>query len=502
MATAKHSSFPACVGGLNDRESVVAMPKEDAVKLVNWWVQPAYISTRKGHVPHVTGFTFPVETIMEYAAQDGTNKIFAASGSGIYDVTTAGVVGAAAVSGLNSARWQESMITTPGGSFLICVNGVDTPRLYNGTAWSTASITGASNLVHVNLFKNRLFFTQQNSLELAFLPVLSVSGAATVLPLGSIFRRGGYIMACYSWTLDAGAGSDDHLVVISSKGEIAVYSGTDPSNANSWNLVGVYYVGAPIGRRCGIKYAGDLIINCFGGIFPLSKALLSATIDKRNALTDKIQNTVAEEMTFYNQNFGWQMCLFEEANMLILNVPKGNGSNYQYAQNTITGAWTRFEGWDAECWLYSRDGLFYGDSTSVQKAWQGNTDNGAQIQSDVIMSYQYFGDIATNKYFTMVKPFLLSNGSPSILYGLCGDFKETEPEGVFNYEAPTGMVWGTMYWGTMVWGGSMNSITSGWHTVGVVANAAALRLKVQNNGSEVRFMNVSHVHNHGGILNY
>jgi hypothetical protein len=183
MATAKHSSFPACVGGLNDRESVVAMPKEDAVKLVNWWVQPAYISTRKGHVPHVTGFTFPVETIMEYAAQDGTNKIFAASGSGIYDVTTAGVVGAAAVSGLNSARWQESMITTPGGSFLICVNGVDTPRLYNGTAWSTASITGASNLVHVNLFKNRLFFTQQNSLELAFLPVLSVSGAATVLPL-------------------------------------------------------------------------------------------------------------------------------------------------------------------------------------------------------------------------------------------------------------------------------------------------------------------------------
>jgi len=501
---AKHTSFPAPIGGLNDRESIVAMPKEDAVKLTNWWVQPAFISTRKGRTPHVTGFTSPVETIMEYASENGANKIFAASGSRIYDATTAGTVGTAVVSGLSNARWQESMITTAGGSFLVAVNGEDLPRVYNGTTWSTMSINHANpaDLVHVCLFKNRLFFTEKNSLEIHYLPVLSIGGNSAAFPLGSVFRRGGYIMACYTWTLDAGAGSDDHLVIISSKGEIAVYSGTDPSDVNSWALVGVYYVGAPIGRRCGIKYAGDLIVNCFGGVFPLSKALLSATIDKRNALTDKIQNTVAEEMTFYNGNFGWQMCLFEEANMLLLNVPKGNGSNYQYAQNTITGAWTKFDGWDAQCWLYSRDGLFYGDSTSIQKAWQGNLDDTAPIQADVLMSYQYFGDVASNKYFTMVKPYLLANGSPSILYGLCGDFKETEPEGQFAYESPVGMVWGDMYWGTMVWGGGMTPITSGWHTVGVIANAAALRLKVQNNGSEVRLMNVSHVHNHGGILNY
>jgi hypothetical protein len=504
MATAKHTSLPASVGGLNDRDSIVAMPKEDAVKLINWWPYPSYIGTRKGRTPHVTGFSSPVETLMEYAAEDGSNKFFAASGTGIYDVTTAGAVGSPVVSGLANARWQETMITTAGGSFLVACNGQDTPRVYNGSTWANISVTGvtSTSLVHVCLFKNRLYFTEKNSLEIWYLPTLSIGGAAAAFPLGSVFRRGGYVMACYTWTLDAGNGSDDHLVIVSSKGEIAVYRGTDPSSASDWGLVGVYYVGEPVGRRCGIKYGGDLIVNCLGGVFPLSKALLSATIDKRNALTDKIQNTVSEEMNFYSENFGWQLCLFEESNMLILNVPKGNGSNYQYAQNTITGAWTKFEGWDASCWLYSRDGLFYGDSTSVQKAWQGNLDDTAPIQADLIMSYQYFGDLATNKYFTMVKPYLMANGSPSILYGLCADFKETEPEGTFVYEAPTGMVWGSMYWGTMVWGGGMNTITSGWHTVGTIANAAALRLKVQNNGSEVRLMNVSHVHNHGGILTY
>ncbi len=504
MATAKHTSLPAPVGGLNARDSVVAMPKEDAVKLTNWFAYPSYVGTRKGRKPHVTGFTADVETLMEYAAEDGTNKIFAAAGTAIYNVTASGAVGSAVVSGLSNARWQDTMITTAGGSFLIAVNGQDTPKKYDGSTWSDVSInhTAPSSLVHVCLFKNRLFFVEKNSLEIHYLPTLSIGGNSAAFPMGAVFRRGGYVMACYTWTLDAGSGSDDHFVVISSKGEIAVYRGSDPSNASDWALVGVYYVGEPVGRRCGIKYGGDLIVNCLGGVFPLSKALLSATIDKRNALTDKIQNSISEEMQFYSNNFGWQLCLFEEANMLILNVPKGNGQNYQFAQNTITGAWSKFEGWDANCWLYSRDGLFYGDGNSVQKAWQGDLDDTTPIQADMIMSYQYFGDLASNKYFTMVKPYLLASGSPSILYGLCGDFNETEPEGVFVYEAPVGMVWGSMYWGTMVWGGGMRSITSGWHTVGTIANAAALRLKVQNNGSEVRLMNVSHVHNHGGILTY
>ncbi|MGK3945817.1 hypothetical protein ABK046_46665, partial [Streptomyces caeruleatus] len=85
------------------------------------------------------------------------------------------------------------------------------------TGVSTPAITGVttSTLAHVTLFKNRLFFVQNNSMNVWYLPVNSIGGTASMLDLGSVFRRGGRVEACYTWTLDAGDGSDDHFVVIS-----------------------------------------------------------------------------------------------------------------------------------------------------------------------------------------------------------------------------------------------------------------------------------------------
>jgi len=506
MRGAKHTSMPAPVGGLNDKNSFVEQKPNEAVVLENWFPYTSYVGIRKGSQNHVTGLPATVETLVEYAPQEGGNKLFAASGTAIYDVTTAGAVGAPVVSGMANARWQESMITTPGGSFLVMVNGANAPRVYNGTTWSTMSINHANpaDLIHVCLFKNRLFFVEKNSAEIHYLPVQSIGGNSAAYPLGAVFKKGGYVNAIYTWTLDAGQGSDDHLVVISSKGEIAVFSGTDPSSAADWRLVGVFALGVPLGRRCGIKYAGDLLINCVEGVMPLSRALQSVTVDAQVAITDKIQNSVSVAADSYIQNFGWQLCLFEELNMVILNIPAGNGANYQYVQNTITGSWAKFTGWNATTWLNSLSGLYFGDGNSIKRAWVGHTDGTASIAADVILSFQYFGDKAANKYFTMVKPYLFSTGAPSIKYGLCPDFNQLEPEGQFNYNQPTGMIWGQMVWGTdsMIWGGGLVPITGGWHTVGAVANTAALRMKIQNNGSDVRFMNVSYFYNHGNVLNY
>ena len=96
-----------------------------------------------------------------------------------------------------------------------------------------------------------------------------------MIDLGSVFRRGGRIEACYTWTIDAGAGADDHFAIITSNGEVAVYRGTDPSSASDWSLIGVFMLGHPLGRRCGTKMGGDLVINSTEGLLPLSKALLS-----------------------------------------------------------------------------------------------------------------------------------------------------------------------------------------------------------------------------------
>ena len=504
---ANATSVPAPVGGLNDRDSLADMPAKDAVILNNWWPYPSEVAVRKGYSDWATGFSEPVETIVEYLPVSGTSTLFAISDGEIFDITTAGAIGAAVVTGLSNSRFQNVNITTPGGSFMYLLNGVDEPQLWNGATWvsvdgvSVPAITGVTTteLVHGTVFKNRIFFVQAASLNLWYLPVNSIGGLAVKIDLGSVFNLGGYIQAVYNWTIDAGDGSDDHLAVITSNGEVAVYKGTDPSSATTWALVGVFVLGRPLGRRCGIKYGGDLAINCMEGVFPMGKALLSASVDRRVSLTDKIQNSVSIAANTYGSNFGWQLCLFPSANMLILNVPSVDGANYQFAQNTLTGSWAKFTGWNASSWCNASSGLYFGDDDSVKFAWSGNLDGMSSIVADVLPAFSYFGLRAQNKYFTMVKPYLQSGGSPSVIYGLNIDFNPQDVTGALNYTPPTGMVWGSLVWGTMVWGGGLTNIAN-WQTVGAVGSSAALRLKVQNNGAPLTWSATDFVYQKGGVL--
>lgn len=489
------TSIPAPVGGLNDRDSIADMPPTDAVVMENWFPYPSYIAVRKGSIEHVTGFAAAVETLAEYLPTSGTSTLFAVSNGSIYNVTTAGAVGAAVQTGLAESYCQTVQITTPGGSFIYFFNGVDSPRLWNGSAWvtvtgaSTPAITGitTSQIVSGCTFKNRMYLVLSNSMNLYYLPVNSVGGAASLIDLGSVFRNGGYIMAVAPWTIDAGDGADDHLAVISSNGEVAVYSGADPSTAATWSLVGVFNLGKPLGRRCTEKFAGDLIVNTMQGVFPMGKGLLSSSVDRRVALTDKIQNSVSQDANAFYSNQGWQLCLYPDATALVLNVPDGS-NQYQYVQNTITGAWAKFTGWNAYSFLTASSGLYYGGANAVYKAWTGNVDVSQPIQADCLPAFSYFGAKAFNKYFTMVRPYIQTTGQPSILYSLNTDYQLRAASGSLSYTPPTGMAWGSMVWGSMVWGGNLSNITS-WKNVGAVANSASIRLKVQNNGAEVRFTN-------------
>ena len=99
-------------------------------------------------------------------------------------------------------------------------------------------------------------------------------------------------------------------VFVTSWGEVLVYKGTDPSSANTWALVGVWQIGAPVGRRCIMKYAGDLLIICQDGVYPMSSALQSSRVNPKVALTNKIQFAVSDAVTNYGSNFGWQLISF------------------------------------------------------------------------------------------------------------------------------------------------------------------------------------------------
>lgn len=128
-------SVPAPVGGWNARDALAAMKPEDAVILDNFFCTPYDVRVRYGYSSQLSGVTGTVNTLMSYAPPGAGNKLFAAAGVSVYDATVAGVAGSPVVTGLGNDKFQRTNFGTAGGNFLIAVNGVDLPLVYNGTAW-------------------------------------------------------------------------------------------------------------------------------------------------------------------------------------------------------------------------------------------------------------------------------------------------------------------------------------------------------------------------------
>ena len=127
------ASVPAPIGGWNARDSVAEMNPLDAVVLNNFYPTPSQIQLRKGYTEYATGITGQVDTLMQYSG-GSTSKLFAAAGSVIYDVSSAGAA-VSVVTGQGSDRLQYVNASTSGGNFLVAVNGADAPLIYDGTNW-------------------------------------------------------------------------------------------------------------------------------------------------------------------------------------------------------------------------------------------------------------------------------------------------------------------------------------------------------------------------------
>lgn len=506
-AVSQAVSLPAPLGGWNARDALPAMGPQDAVTLTNWYPATTECTARQGYTQWATGITGQVETIMAYSGAS-TDKMFAIAAGAVYDVTNGGAVGAAVVTGLSNSRWQYCNVATAGGNFLYMANGVDKPRLYNGTTWtaidsaSTPAITGVTTtkLNSPILFMNRVFFIETNSLKAWYLPPLSVGGAAASVDLSSFCDKGGYIVAHGTWTIDAGNGVNDHYVLVTNRGQVVVYQGTDPSSTTSWAMVGIWNLGAPVGARSLYKYAGDMLLISQDGIVPMSAALQSSRVNPKVALTDKIQYAISDAVTNYNLNFGWQLLYVPTINQLWLNVPFNTGNNQQqFVMNTITGSWCNFTGWNANCFELYHDEPYFGGSGFVAKAWNGYSDNGANIQSFGLQAFTNFQNAGSLKRFTMSRPILRTNGTPAIYAGINVDFNISDATAPLNFSPSNYAVWDTSQWDTSLWGGDLQ-VLQYWQGLNGVGYYGAPVVKVACNGIQVKWVSTDIVIEGGGIL--
>lgn len=495
-------AFPAPYNGWNARGNLANMSPLEAIVMDNIFPGVQDVSLRRGSASYATGFTQNVRTLISYSGP-ASNKFFAAASNGIFDISTGGAIGGAVQSCTNGA-FSYVNFANSGGNWLILVNGVDAALKYDGTTWTAAAITGVtpSSLCYVTAHQNRLWFVQNNSMNLWYLGTQSIEGAATQFPVGALFKKGGYIVAIGSWTVDSGTGKDDMFVIVTSNGEIAVYAGTDPSSIVSWSLIGVYTSYQPLGTRPLIDYGGDILYLSKVGLTPLTRITQSSFLNATDEVSYNIDGAFLSAAENYGTNFGWQMLTHRAQNMLIVNVPVSSDTlSYQYVMNTITKAWCRFVNWNAACWGNYNGNIYYGGGHSVVEAWTGVSDSGAPIVGSVAQAYSNLG-MAGQKNITLVRPNIAFSQPFSVQAALDADFKTFGGQTDIHYTTSNGAaIWDSDLWNTGVWDGGSQILDPKWLSIpGELGYLHSLRVQLQSSQGSVSWTSTDYIARRAGLI--
>jgi len=412
-------------------------------------------------------------------------------------VTVAGAVpaefnGTYRITVTNATTFTYTMATAPSGD--ASTVGTYTVKYF---------VTGlnSNQFANINLFKERLYFVQKDSLSFWYLPVDSINGAVTEFPLGGIFKKGGYLQAMGTWTIDAGYGVDDLAAFVTSNGEVAIYKGSDPSNPNDWALIGIWNIGQTFARKCLFKYGGDLLLLTEDGLVPLSAGLQSTRLDPRVNITDKIFFAISQAADQYANNFGWQINYFAKVNMLIVNIPVTGGSE-QYVMHNITKSWAKFTNIKANCWELSSDNMYFGANGFVGKFYDTNADAGTNITAFVQQAYSYFDSRGQQKRFTLVRPILQTdNGLPSVLCGISTDFDTVNLTNQISFNPLILDIgeWDVDKWDDANWGGGLVT-TKVWQGVTGLGYAGSVSLNVVSQSIEFHWASTDFVMERGGVL--
>lgn len=506
-ATAVAYSLPAPYKGWNARGNLANMDQLEAVVLDNIFPGVQDVSVRKGCLDYSTGYPTDILTLMTYSSGT-TDKLFASTATDIYDATLGGAVGAAIASCTNG-YWSWVNMANAAGQWLVMCNGVDAYKTYNGAAWATPGITGVgagtgSTLNYVTLHQKRLWFIEENSMNLWYLAVDAISGAATQFPVGSLFKLGGYVVAISSWTVDSGAGSNDLFVVLTSNGEIAVYQGTDPASSATWALVGVYSVASPLGTRPFVKYGGDLLYLSRIGLIPMTKVIQSTILDRSETVSFKIDGAFIDAAEDYGSNTtDWHMIAHDDQNMLIVNVPVSDNplTSYQFVMNTITKAWCRFTGWATVTWVVFQNQLYFAGGTKVSLAWTGTSDNGSPIVAQAAQAYSRLGRYGQKK-ISLVRPNVAFSSGVTVQMALDADFKTFSGQTTITYNPITaGAIWDASLWDTGVWDSGEQILDPKWTTVPAdMGYLHSFRIQFTTSTASVTWTSTEFAHQAGGII--
>lgn len=558
-------TFPAPVNGWIANQNLATPPEAGATVLENFFPTSTGMRVRAGSTLYATvedDSEIEVESVFAY--NFGTGKLFAATETSIYDITTPAdpeVEMAASVTGQTSGEYSTVPMQTVGGSFLYLFNGTDLPRLYDGSTFRTirnsatytlpydaqasnftvgqvvtggtssasgtilsdsdSGATGTLTIYKVTgtfqdnealtdplggsatanfagtwaarvseqyylgssgytldpadviagwLYAKRLFMIEKESLRAWYLPVASISGTALSVDLSGVFIRGGSLLFGAAWSQDSGDGTDDRCAFFTDQGEVAIFAGTDPSDADLWAQIGRYDLSTPMGKLASVQFGGDVVTCTVDGAIPLSAVV---TKDPAQLSLAAVSRTIEPEWkreALRREDVPWQVVKWAAKNMAIVSLPVINSTTPAgcLVVNLETGAWAKYTGWDVRSLCVFNDQVYFGTTTSqVFLAEAGGLDNGTAYECRLAGLFEPLGQQGQTVAAKLVRATFRAGTDFIAKVSLSSNYNTQFPTSPAGAEADTtASVWDTDTWdGTLIWDAAntdMLTITSQW----------------------------------------
>ncbi|MCC0052142.1 MAG: hypothetical protein H6881_09720 [Rhodobiaceae bacterium] len=510
-----HTIIPPVRGWIANEPLANSKPG-GALVLENWFPTKTSARIRGGAQKYATVSETAVLSMFTYTS--GTQQMFfAADATNILDITTVvdpdspvsvyeiltdpdtgellidpdtgdylgGDVRPESVTGQTSGYYATAQFGTAGGDFLSVVNGTDTPLYFDGAEWTPHAFTGITDPTRLSFvwsYGSRLWYIEKNTLKVWYLPVDSINGTLTSFSLAGIFQEGASLMFGGRWSLDSGDGLDDKWFVATTTGEIAVYEGTDPGDANAWAKVGVYKITRPLGIK-GMTYAGgDPLIATESGIVPLSEAVnKDPSALSLAAVTRQIELVWNAEVAARG-SLPWELMKWPSNNMMVVSLPTTSGLEAGcLVCNVETGAWTKFTGWDTRCLAHFDGRGYFGSSDGkVYRMEAGGSDDGVPYTCTYVGLPDHMKTPGVMKVVHSARVTTKANFSPILKLSASVDYRTdliSVPDS--GPDVISGARWDIAKWDEAIWDKTVEAaISTKWVSIGKTGFVVSPQLRV------------------------
>lgn len=497
--TAETTHLPAPMGGLNTVSAGSAMPLTDCLQGTNVIASELGLRSRLGYREWVTNLNETVYSLLPFtgAALNGANdRLFATTQSGIWEVSGATTTPTQVVTFENQAIGAgfgiSHTVVTAGGHFLAYCDEINGLFVYQETSASWTQPTQGpgpgqidnvdpGRLVFVTVFKNRVWFVERATARAWYLPAGAIYGAATAFDVGQRFKAGGSLVGLWNWTYDGGSGLDDSLVAVSTGGDVCIYKGTDPSNASTFGLSGVWGLGGapPSGRTIATDHGGELLLLSRIGVLPLSR-LVAGEVSHDSYVTAKVSNLFNSVMLTRAGLPGWSIRIHPEDNALLVTMPTFPSQPTDQLVCALAGrAWFRYrdlpinccEEWGGKLYFGTTDGRVCVNDGYVDGVLLSDPNAYTPVECSVLTAFTNLGN-GRQKQVQMLRPTLLSDSAtPAYAIQAHYHYDTTELAPVAPSPGAEG-TWDFATWDETTWGGDYNSVQRVTGATGVGVDVA------------------------------